>query len=234
MQKQEPSYRDIALQAVKKAMLAMLDGYSDIHIVAKPYSMRVTKGKEVLDVLQLSDGEKCTLALFGDIARRLAVANPSLENPLLGTGVVLIDELELHMHTSWQRKVIRVLKKTFPNLQFIITTHSPQILGEVDQAFNIISLSHEADTIKCTSISSLYGLDSNTVLEDVLNTDSLNHEVKLKIDKMYGCIEEKKFDEAEMLADFIDEITIKRNADTVKARLLIKVGRKRYAQNQKK
>lgn len=86
----------------------------------------------------------------------------------------------------------------------------------------------------CTSISSLYGLDSNTVLEDVLNTDSLNHEVKLKIDKMYGCIEEKKFDEAEMLADFIDEITIKRNADTVKARLLIKVGRKRYAQNQKK
>ena len=46
-----------------------------------------------LDVLQLSDGEKCTLALFGDIARRLAIANPSLDDPLQGDGVVLIDEL---------------------------------------------------------------------------------------------------------------------------------------------
>ena len=67
-------------------MLAMLDGCSNIHITAKPYSMKVSKGEEVLDILQLSDGEKCTLALFGDLARRLAIANPTLENPLEGVG----------------------------------------------------------------------------------------------------------------------------------------------------
>ena len=127
--------------------------------------MRIIKEKENLDILQLSDGEKCVLALFGDIARRLALANPSLENPLEGTGVVLIDELELHMHTLWQRKAIGVLKETFPNVQFIITTHSPQILGEVDQDFNIISLIREEENIKFNFITSLYGLDSNTVLE---------------------------------------------------------------------
>ena len=96
MQKEDPDYRDKELTAVKTAMLAMLDDCEDIHIVAKPYSMRITKDGEDLDILQLSDGEKCTLALFGDIARRLAQANPSLEDPLKGKGVVLIDELELH------------------------------------------------------------------------------------------------------------------------------------------
>ena len=104
-----------------------MDQKADADLIRELYEM-VTN----LDVLQLSDGEKCTLALFGDIARRLAIANPSLDDPLQGDGVVLIDELELHMHTSWQRKVISMLKKTFPNIQFIITTHSPQILGEVD------------------------------------------------------------------------------------------------------
>lgn len=84
MQKDNPNYRDKALQAVKTAMLAMLDDCDNIHIVAKPYSMRITKKGNNLDVLQLSDSEKCTLALFGDIARRLAIANPSLTNPLEG------------------------------------------------------------------------------------------------------------------------------------------------------
>ena len=104
-QKIDSGYQDTALNSVKRAMLAMLDGCSNIHITAKPYSMKVSKGEEVLDILQLSDGEKCTLALFGDLARRLAIANPTLENPLEGVGVVLIDEVELHMHVSWQRKV---------------------------------------------------------------------------------------------------------------------------------
>ena len=81
--------------------------------------------------------------LFHYLARRMALANPGRENPLEGTGVVLIDELELHMHTSWQRKVLGVLKETFPNIQFIITTHSPQILGELDDKYNLVYLKKE-------------------------------------------------------------------------------------------
>ena len=136
-------YEDRSLKVVKKAMLAMLDGFEDIHIERKSLSMKVTKNGRNFKINQLSDGEKCTISLFGDLARRMALANPGRENPLEGTGVVMIDELELHMHTSWQRKVLGVLKETFPNIQFIITTHSPQILGELDDKYNLVYLKKE-------------------------------------------------------------------------------------------
>jgi predicted ATP-binding protein involved in virulence len=228
-QKEEPNYQDKSLKAVKTAMLAMFDDCEDIHIVAKPYSMRITKKGNNLDVLQLSDGEKCTLALFGDIARRLAVANPSLTNPLEGEGVVLIDELDLHMHPSWQRKVMGALKSTFPNIQFIVTTHSPQILGEIDQEFNVISLLLENGNLEIHSLRSLYGMDSNAILEDVLKTDSISRIIKNKVDEMYRLIEQKKYDDAEVLANMIEELTLGRNADTVRARVLLKRGRMRNA-----
>ncbi len=231
MQKENPDYQDKELRAVKKAMLAMLDDCEDIHIVARPYSMRITKAGETLDILQLSDGEKCTLALFGDIARRLAQANPSLEDPLNGKGVVLIDELELHMHTSWQRKVIPVLSETFPNIQFIITTHSPQILGEVGDGFSIFSLFREENGIKVRTLSSLFGLDSNAILEDSMQTDSVSRLIKSEVDKMYHFIEQREYDYAERTADRIDELTYNRNPDTVRARIMIRRGKTRNAQN---
>ncbi len=78
---------------------------------------------------ELSHGEQ-TMALFGlDIARRLAQLNPIDSNPIAnGRGVVLIDEIDLHLHPKWQREVIERLRKAFPALQFICTTHSPFII----------------------------------------------------------------------------------------------------------
>lgn len=226
MQKQEPAYQDVQLNAVKSAMLAMLDGYKDIHITARPYSMKVYKGEEILDILQLSDGEKCTLALFGDLARRLAIANPALKNPLEGSGVVLIDEIELHMHTSWQRKVIEVLKKTFPNVQFIITTHSPQVLGEIDKDFNVFALCRKDKGIVCESFINYYGLDSNTVLEEALNTDAISRSIKQKVQQMYYAIENKEYERAEEIIQEIEELTLNRNVDTVRGRILVRRGKK--------
>lgn len=225
-QKIEPEYEDIPLKAVKSAMLAMLDGYSNVHITARPYSMKVYKGSDVLDILQLSDGEKCTLALFGDLARRLAIANPSSENPLEGKGVVLIDEIELHMHTSWQRKVISVLKKTFPNIQFIITTHSPQVLGEIDDDFNVFALEKVEEDVLCHKYDGFFGVDSNAVLEEAFQTESVNLEVKDKVKKMYDFIEEKKYEDAEEIIREIEHMTRNRNRDTVRGRVLIRKGKK--------
>lgn len=134
-------YRDNALQAVRQAILAMLDECSNLRVARKPrLEMKIDKGNVSMNVSQMSDGEKCTLALFGDLARRLTLANPNKKNPLLGDGIVLIDEVELHMHPSWQRKVLSVLRHTFPNIQFIITTHSPIVLSEVDEIYNLFLL----------------------------------------------------------------------------------------------
>lgn len=171
-----------------------MDQKADADLIRELYEM-VTN----LDVLQLSDGEKCTLALFGDIARRLAIANPSLDDPLQGDGVVLIDELELHMHTSWQRKVISMLKKTFPNIQFIITTHSPQILGEVDHDFNVYALSRNGSDIQVVQTTGMFGMDSNSILEDKMETDSVSAIIKQKTEEMYSLLELKDFDGAEIL-----------------------------------
>ncbi|MGM8900874.1 AAA family ATPase, partial [Psychrobacter sp. 1Y4] len=79
-----------------------------------------------VNIAQLSQGQKMLVALSGDLARRLVKLNPNSENPLHSHGVVVIDEIELHLHPKWQQEILINLQKTFPNLQFIVTTHSPQ------------------------------------------------------------------------------------------------------------
>lgn len=75
----------------------------------------------------LSDGYRSIIALIGDLIWRLMHCYPNSDNPLLETGVVLIDELAIHLHPKWQRQIAGDLQGTFPNLQFIVTTHSPLI-----------------------------------------------------------------------------------------------------------
>lgn len=152
-----------------------------------------------------------------------------MENPLEGQGVVLIDEIELHMHTLWQRKIINVLKKTFPNVQFIITTHSPQVLGEVSDEFNVFTLWREQDEIYCEKVCPYFGVDSNAVLEDALHTDSVSCVIKEKVGAMFHLLDNKEYDAAEKMADEIDRITVNRNADTVRARIIIRKGRRMNA-----
>lgn len=224
------AYKDRSLSAVKKAMLAMLDGFNDIHIDRKPLAMKVTKDGQSLKINQLSDGEKCTIALFGDLARRMALANPQLDNPLNGQGVVLIDELDLHMHTSWQRKVVRVLSQTFPNIQFIITTHSPQILGELGDTFNLFYLSREENTVTLQKYKSFVGWDANVILEEVMKTDSVNIEIKQLVERLYWHIEKKEYDQAEKIADTLDNISNGYVDGVAKARVLISRG-KRHEKN---
>ncbi len=220
------TYEDRSLAAVKKAMLAMLDGFEDIHIDRRPLAMKVKKDGRYLKIDQLSDGEKCTIALFGDLARRMALANPQLLNPLDGSGVVLIDELDLHMHTSWQRKVVRVLKKTFPNIQFIITTHSPQILGELDETFNLFYMLREEGKVRLQQYHSFIGWDANVILEEVMKTSSVNVEVKKLVEKMYEHIGDKEYDRAEKIADELDKIANGYVDGVAKARILISRGKR--------
>ena len=141
--------------------------------------------------------------------------------------VVLIDELDLHMHTSWQRKVLNVLRDTFPNIQFIITTHSPQILGEMDDSVNLLYLYNEDNEILFKTYESFVGWDANVILEEVMNTSSVNQDIKRMIDEMYKCIEDKKYDEAEKIVDILDKKTNGYADGISKARILISRGKRR-------
>jgi predicted ATP-binding protein involved in virulence len=185
-------YRDRQLEAVRDAIANLLDGFSNLRIRRSPLRMTVEKQGDELIVNQLSDGEKCLLALAGDLARRLAIANPSLDNPLHGYGVVLIDEIELHLHPKWQRAIIPNLAKTFPNCQFIITTHSPQVISDIKWVHLLISTS-EGIVIKRVPS---YGKDSNRILETLMGTPERPQEIKEDLRDLFRLIDKGELGKA--------------------------------------
>lgn len=177
-------YRDERLEAVRAALEGVLNvmqtaRYMNLHIVRprdntfsfehinKDFILAINKNGQDFDINQLSDGEKTLIMLVCDIARRLTIANPALENKLEGEGVVMIDEIELHLHPAWQRNVLPALQQTFPNIQFIVTTHSPHVLNNVD-ARNIFLFRNENNQITCEQPDSTLGRDVNWILEEVM------------------------------------------------------------------
>lgn len=129
---------------------------------------------EKFPVRMLSDGEKGMISLVADIAYRMALLNPNLMDDVLETpGVVLIDEIDLHLHPSWQKKVVGNLRNIFPNIQFIVTTHSPSILLNVPKE-NILILNqyeiyHPQDMT--------YGRTVEEILRQVMDTNVRPDEV---------------------------------------------------------
>lgn len=163
------------------------------------FSLSIEKNGEQLEINQLSHGEKHTLLVIADIARRLAIANPTLTNPLNGKGIVLIDEIELHLHPSWQRKVLPALTKTFPNIQFIVTTHSPQVLSSV--AKESILILEDFKIIE--NVPHTKGRDSNSILFDLFGVENRPIAAKQDLETLYKLIEEDKKEEALIQLDKI-------------------------------
>ena len=128
------------LEAVRNAITKMFPDISEPHILLNPLRFAVKKEGESLDITQLSDGYKTLLSLVIDLASRMALANPEMDNPLNSSAIVLIDEIDLHLHPEWQQRVIGDLTMVFTNTQFILTTHSPYIIESVNnhlQRFHI-------------------------------------------------------------------------------------------------
>lgn len=186
-------YRDRELEAVRYAIANLLDGFSNLRVRRSPLRMTVNKEGDELIVNQLSDGEKCLLALAGDLARRFASANPNPDcNPLEGSGVVLIDEIELHLHPKWQRAIIPNLKKTFPNCQFIITTHSPQVISDLKWVHLLRSTSEGIAIERVPS----FGKDSNRILETLMETPERRQEIKEDLRELFRLIDKGELGKA--------------------------------------
>ena len=160
-----------ANRAIEKALPAFVGEFRNLRVDGgnKPRLVVDKRGK-TLNLAQLSDGERGLLAVLIDLTRRLAQANPHLEHPARdGRAVVLIDELDLHMHPRWQRKIVSRLIETFPKCQFVTTTHSPQIISEI-QPESLLLLRQDGDRIVSERCDQAYGLDANYVLEHIMGT----------------------------------------------------------------
>jgi predicted ATP-binding protein involved in virulence len=127
-----------------------------------------------LKVELLSDGIRGVLAMVGDIAYRCIKLNPhlGLNAAKEASGVVMIDEVDMHLHPSWQQTILGNLCKAFPKIQFIVTTHSPQVLTTVKpECIRLLSTDGEVLTPSINT----YGEESKVVLEDLMHVSSRPH-----------------------------------------------------------
>ena len=223
---EQPS--DTQLQSVRRAIEKFMPDFTDWRICRETEGMVVKKNGQLLRVEQLSSGEQCLMAMVGDIARRLAIANPKMDNPLNGYGIVLIDEIELHLHPSWQRMIIERLLKTFPNIQFFVSTHSPQVIGEVYADSNgqrIFQLSQSESGITCTTPKQAYGLDSNLILGSMMTVGtpclSRNKDIAEELHTISRFIDREKFNEARKHIKALERKTNGTLPETVGAMSLI-------------
>ncbi len=179
-------------------------------------TMIVEKDGEELDVNQLSQGEKSLLALVGDIARRLALLNPSLENPLEGEGVVMIDEVDLHLHPKWQHDLIDKLVATFPNVQFILTTHSPHVISDRNDI-----LLYSLDDGELTEMPNVYGEDANTVLTKIFDVDIRDSKVEEQFTVIRRAISKQDYVTADTRITELAEKLPSDHLELLKCRLLL-------------
>ncbi|MBF0295327.1 MAG: AAA family ATPase [Magnetococcales bacterium] len=217
LNKIKSSQRDRQLTAVRSAIMTFMPGFANLRIQRRPLRMTIEKEQKSLDVGQLSQGEKSLIALVGDIARRLAMMNPALHNPLHGEGIVLIDEVDLHLHPRWQRSILGNLAKTFPNVQFILTTHSPIVISQ-EREICVFVLND--GTIQRAGHT--YGLDVNQILLQEMDTDIRAPEIQQKIDNLLDAIQDQRLSDARaLLAQLATDLPAD-HLELTKARLLLR------------
>ncbi len=199
---------DRELKAIREAISKFMPGFKNLRVKRNPLRMIVDKDGKEFAVNQLSDGEKTYIALIGDLCRRLVLANPTLENPLMGKGIVLIDEIDLHLHPQWQTEIAEKLCYTFPNIQFIVTTHSPLVITNV-KTEQLRVLKTEDGVTKLVDNDYSYALPVSIILKDVMGIkNELPKEIELDIlPKIYRLIKEGDIKMAKEWSEKLENIS---------------------------
>ncbi len=176
-ERQDLDYQLTLLKAVRHAICRMIPGASHPRTQMQPLRFVVDleiegAKKDILSLEQLSGGYRVMLSLVMDLARRMALANEHRsEQAIESEGIVLIDEIDLHLHPKWQQRVLVDLMKTFPNTQFIVTTHSAPVLTTV-KSENIVVLYYKSGKLIASSpTSNTYGAQAGRVLNEIMGVE---------------------------------------------------------------
>jgi predicted ATP-binding protein involved in virulence len=155
----------------------------------------------VLKVYQLSDGIKNMLALVADIAYRCVLLNPHLgeEAAKQSQGLVMIDEIDMHLHPGWQQTVATNLVTAFPNIQFIVTTHSPQVLSSVHrESIRLLGKDSSGKDIAAMPIANSYAEISSDVLQAIMHVDPMPPvKEKFKLARLIELVDQGHYDKDE-------------------------------------
>ncbi len=195
-QRRKRNYEDPQLASVRDAIKGAT-GLADLsYRPIPPRGLMVHKQGTELRVDQLSTGERVFLAMAGDLARRLAMIGG--DHPQSRQrAIVLIDEVELHLHPRWQREILPWMLEAFPRCQFIVTTHSPQVIGEIEaNHVRVLEFSKEGNRLRTVSASK--GRDSNYLLLSVFGADERSVRAKRRLDDFERALKAQDLDDARL------------------------------------
>lgn len=165
---------------------------------------------------EMSDGYKNTLSMIGDIAYRMAVLNPMLGDKVLEKtpGIILIDEIDLHLHPQWQQTIISDLNTIFPNVQFIVTSHAPTVINSVaKEQIRIL----DNGEIYMPAVQT-YGRDANSILREVMKVSERPTDITQRLSEFYTCMDNKKYEKADKVLSEIEDIVGTTDPDIAAAR----------------
>lgn len=151
---------------------------------------------------QMSDGYKNTVSLIADIAYRMAVLNPQLGMNVIEQtdGIILIDEVDLHLHPAWQHRILGDLQEIFPRVQFIVTTHAPAVISSAKSENLVILKNYEVIDANVE----IYGNDANSILKDIMGVSERNPVIADLFNQFDSLLNDRKYDDAEKILDEID------------------------------
>lgn len=168
----------------------------------------------------LSDGYKNTIGMIADIAYRMAVLNPQLLDDVLTRtpGIVLIDEVDLHLHPCWQQRILQDLQTLFPGVQFIVSTHAPLVINSV-KTENLLVLGKNGDTHLLPG--EVYGKDANYILDGVMEASRRPSAVQEMFDRFYHILEEGNMNRAKEELHVIEDTIGADDPELTQARITL-------------
>jgi predicted ATP-binding protein involved in virulence len=180
-------------------------------------AMIMARVPQKMPMKMLSDGVRSTISMVADIAYRMAVLNPQLFDSVLENtpGVVLIDELDMHLHPSWQARIMDDLRHIFPKVQFIVTMHSPSVLTNVKKEHILLLKNHEI----FNPINTTYGRKIESILSEIMDVNVRPKEVRDLIEDFYKTLSDEDYSKAKELLNNLISLLGEEDSDVVEAKV---------------
>jgi len=196
-------YHDESLDAIRECLNEVFPDYHNLRVEDRPTRFVIEKDGHEINFDRLSDGEKCYITLVLDIARRLSMQSDGQGPILNGELIILIDELDLHLHPSWQLQMVRNLEQKFPNCQFFVSSHSPLVLSSLCDEDKLVVL-RNGEQVELSSIP--YGDNGDYILKRFFGLRSVRDpRVQEEIDSI----------SAELVKEYPDLNMIERKLDAL-------------------
>jgi predicted ATP-binding protein involved in virulence len=199
------------LEQVKEALVTLLPDIKDIQIGGGELRRVhfITNNDDHVLINQLGSGYQSLITWVVDYAKRQFDRYPSSANPLAEPGIVLVDEIDLHLHPTWQRKVIHFLRGLFPKTQFIVTAHSPLVVQSADD-INVVVLHRDEETeeirIEQPELTNFQGWSVEEILRDLMDAQVYSNEYLALRKSFTAALEEDNYEQAKQAYEQLEKI----------------------------